>query len=63
MCFAQAVRRATEAGRSLPPIVLIDSCSIAGRGQAQLAPFGDFSALRFPIGLREFADAIRRTAR
>jgi len=60
MCFDRVVRRASEAGRRLPPIVLIDSCSIVTRSQAQHAPFGGFTALRFPIGLHEFAEAVRR---
>jgi len=60
--FDQAVRRAADSGRYLPPIVLIDSCGITARGQEQLVPIGDFTALRFPIGLREFAEAIRRNA-
>jgi hypothetical protein len=62
MCFDPAMRRAAET-QPLPPIVLIDSCSIAGHGQGQFAPLGDFTAIRFPIGLHEFAEAIRRSAR
>ena len=62
MYFDGAMRRAAETGRRLPPIVLIDSCSITCQSQPQLAPFGDFTALRFPIGLHEFAEAIRRSA-
>jgi len=62
ICFEQAVRRAAAAGYPMPPIVLIDSCSTAGQGEGQLAPIGDFTALRFPIGLNEFSEAIRRSA-
>lgn len=63
MCFDRIVHRAADSGCDMPPIVLIDSCSITEPNQAQLAPFGDFTALRFPIGLHEFAEAIRRSTR
>jgi len=63
MCFDRVVRRAAETGHRLPPIVLIDSCSIAARNETQFTPFGDFIALRFPIGLHEFSEAVRRHVR
>jgi hypothetical protein len=62
MCFEQPVRRAAAARYPMPPVVLIDSSSTSGHGPGQLAPIGDFTALRFPIGLHEFAEAIRRNA-
>jgi hypothetical protein len=62
ICFDRVVRRLAER-QPLPPIVLIDSSSIAGQGQGQIAPLGDFTAIRFPIGLHEFAEAIRRSTR
>lgn len=63
MCLDPSLRRAAETGSSLPPIVLIDSSSIADCNQAQLTPFGGFTALRFPIGLHELAEAIRHNTR
>jgi hypothetical protein len=63
ICFALAIQQAVELEPRWPPVVLIDSCGIAGRGPAQFDPIGDFAALRFPIGLREFAEAVRRNAR
>jgi len=62
MCFEQAVRRAASRRLTMPPIVLIDSCSTSGHGSGCLAPMGEFTALRFPIGLHEFTEAIRRNA-
>jgi hypothetical protein len=62
ICFDHVMRGVAET-RPLPPIVLIDSSSIAGQGQGQIAPLGDFTAIRFPIGLHEFTEAIRRSAR
>jgi hypothetical protein len=61
MCFEPALRR-VAVRLPMPPIVLIDSCSTSGHGPGQLAPIGDFTALRFPIGLHEFSEAIRRNA-
>ena len=62
ICFESELRQAADK-HLLPPIVLIDPYSIAPRAQALLAPIGDFTALRFPIGLHEFNEAIRRSAR
>jgi hypothetical protein len=61
ICFDQAMRRAAEAA-PLPPVVLIDSRGIAADGRGQAARIGDFAAIRFPIGLREFAEAVGRNA-
>jgi hypothetical protein len=61
--FSQAISDAGGTDLPLPPVVLIDSCGITGRDQPRLAPIGDFTALRFPIGLCEFEEAVRRTLR
>jgi hypothetical protein len=58
--FEPALRRIAQQW-PLPPVVLIDSCSI-GRGEGRLTRRGNFTALRFPIGLQEFAEAVGRIA-
>jgi hypothetical protein len=63
ICFEAELRQAAQGMHPLPPIVLIDPYSIAPRTRDRLAPIGDFTALRFPIGLHEFNEAIRRHAR
>jgi hypothetical protein len=63
ICFEPELRQAAADAYALPPIVLIDPYSIPSHAQAQLTPVGDFTALRFPIGLHEFNEAIRRNAR
>jgi hypothetical protein len=61
ICFEPELRQAAGP-YLLPPIVLIDPYSIGSCAQTQLTPVGDFTALRFPIGLHEFNEAIRRNA-
>ena len=59
--FAETARR-MAALRDAPPIVLIDPYSPAVRGRVPTT-YGEFPALRFPIGLREVAQAIQTHAR
>jgi hypothetical protein len=59
--FAETARR-MAALRDVPPIVLIDPYSPAVREKVPTT-YGEFPALRFPIGLREVAQAIQKHAR